>query len=123
MSAISRQPDSVSSGLPPPVRVRTVAIAPDCRSSGGLRTDRLGRLFGQLFDLAAATGRDEGRPEVPLDRLLRDHALVHVLARRELEHDVEEGVLDDRAEAAGAGLALQGLVADLPEGVLGEDQL
>ena len=35
-------------------------------------------------------------------------------ARRQLEHHVEQRVLDDRAQAAGAGLALERLVGDRP---------
>src|SRR5688572_33414625 len=84
----------------------------------------LGGLFFELVERERVPcARDERRAEVALDRLLRDHALGDVLARRELEHDVEERELDDRAEAARAGLALQGLVGDLPERVVREDEL
>src|SRR6266508_1337840 len=85
----------------------------------------LRRFFGQLVglvDRGAGLG-DERRLEALRDRLLRDHALGDVLARRQLEHDVEQRGLDDRAEAAGAGLALERLLRDLPEAVLGEDEL
>src|SRR5581483_10149140 len=41
----------------------------------------------------------------------------------QLEHDVEERALDDRAEAASAGLALERLVRYLPQRVVGEDEL
>src|SRR5215208_856400 len=70
-----------------------------------------------------AGARHERRAQVPLDCLLRDHALGDVLAGRELEHDVEQRMLDDRAQSAGAGLALERLVRDLPERVVGEDEL
>ena len=55
--------------------------------------------------------------------LLRDHALRHVAARRQLEHHVEQRALDDRPQAAGAGLALERVVGDLPHRVVGEDEL
>src|SRR5262249_49591934 len=42
---------------------------------------------------------------------------------RQLEHDVEQRVLDDRAQATRTGLALERLVGDLPERVVGEDEL
>ena len=58
----------------------------------------LGGLFFELVQRErGAAARDERRAEVALDRLLRDHALGDVLAGRQLEHDVEEGELDDRA--------------------------
>ena len=58
-----------------------------------------------------------------LDRFTGHHAFADVIARRQLELDVEQGVLDDRAQSAGAGLADQRLVGDRLERVLGEDQL
>src|SRR6478735_6282950 len=85
----------------------------------------LGAFFGELFVLVglAATGGDERRLQILRDRLLRDRALGDVLARRELEHHVEQRVLDDRPQPAGAGLTLERLVRDLPQSVLGEDEL
>jgi hypothetical protein len=53
-----------------------------------------------------------------LDRLLRDHALGDVTARRQLEHHVEQRVLDDRPQPARARLALERLVRDLPQRVV-----
>src|SRR5919204_2225085 len=89
------------------------------------RFSALSRLFRELFRLVAGAdaGRDERRLEALLDRLLRDRAFDDVVARRELEHDVEERRLDDRAQAARAGLTLERLVRDLPKRVLGEDEL
>src|SRR6266545_2223510 len=84
----------------------------------------LRRFFGQLVglvDRGAGLG-DERRLEALRDRLLRDHALGDVLARRQLEHHVEQRGLDDRAEAAGARFALQRLFGDLPQRVLREDE-
>src|SRR5689334_4384716 len=85
----------------------------------------LGRLFGELVELGAAedAARDERRLQALVDRLARDHALRDVLARRQLEHDVEERRLDDRAQAASTGLALERLVRDLREGVVREHEL
>ena len=62
-------------------------------------------------------------PLALLDRLLGDDALLHVAARGELELDVKQGLLEDRAQPAGAGLALERLVGDRAERVGGEDEL
>src|SRR6187401_199297 len=82
-------------------------------------------LFGELFEVVVETvgARHERRLQALRDRLLRDDALRHVGPGGELEHDVEEGGLDDGAEAARAGLAGECMVGDLPERVLGEDEL
>src|SRR6266540_4080108 len=85
----------------------------------------LRRFFGQLVglvDRGAGLG-DERRLEALRDRLLRDHALGDVLTRWQLEHHVEQRGLDDRAQAARAGLTLERLLRDLPQPVLGEDEL
>src|SRR5205807_3283858 len=87
-------------------------------AAGGLR-----RLFGELFGLDALGARHERRLQVLLDRLLRNDALGDVATRRELEHDVEQSVFDDRTEPARAGFALERLVGDLPQRVLGEHEL
>src|SRR6266566_6788287 len=85
----------------------------------------LGGLFDELVGLveALAAARHERRAQALGDRLLRDHALGDVPARRQLEHHVEQRRLDDRPQPAGARLAIQSLVGDLPQGVLGEDEL
>src|SRR3954469_17793237 len=98
----------------PPMGLGTV---PNASELGGFAGD------GGLRLVDALGARDERRLEVLLDRLLRDHALGDVATGRQLEHHVEERLLDDRPEPAGAGLALEGLVGDLPERVLGEDEL
>src|SRR3954447_2317471 len=88
------------------------------------RAGRLSALFGQLFLVVVRAGLgDERGLDALLDRLLRDRALDDVLARRELEHHVEQGALDDRAQSASAGLALESLLRDLRERLLGEDEL
>ena len=66
---------------------------------------------------------DQHRPLALLDRLPGDDALLDVAAGGRLELDVEQGFLEDRAEAAGAGLALEGLVRDRAERLGSEDQL
>src|SRR4051794_10877420 len=66
---------------------------------------------------------DQHRALALLDRLLGDDALLNVAAGGQLELDVEQRLLEDRAEAAGAGLALERLVGDRAEGVGGEDQV
>src|SRR5690349_20741556 len=55
-------------------------------------------LFGELVVDVRTGARDERRLQALLDRLLRDHALGVVLARGQLEHDVEQRVLNDRTE-------------------------
>ncbi len=87
---------------------------------------RLGRLFGELVEVVLGRSRatrHERRLLTARDRLLRQDALRDVGARRELEHHVEEGELDDRAQAAGAGLAREGVLGDLDERIVGEDEL
>src|SRR3954463_4576953 len=53
---------------------------------------------------------DQGGLDAALDRLLGHDALLHVAAGGRLELHLQEHLFDDRAQAAGAGLALQGLV-------------
>src|SRR6266508_5960689 len=95
--------------------------SPDGAGGGG---SALGRFFAELFEVGrqAALG-DVRRLQALLYRLLRDHALGDVAAGRQLEHHVEQGVLDDRPKAASSCLALDGLVCDRPERVFGEDEL
>src|SRR5215208_2746916 len=63
---------------------------------------------------------DERGLEALLDRLLGDDALLHVASRGQLELDVEQGLLEDRAQATGAGLAENRLVRDRVQRVVGE---
>src|SRR5436309_11198311 len=85
----------------------------------------LGGLFAGLVRLVSGglCARDERRADALRDALLRDHALGDVAPRRQLEHHVEQRSLDDRAEAARAGLALERAVGNLPHRVLGKDEL
>src|SRR5881394_3961437 len=70
--------------------------------------DLLGRLFGELFGLVVGgrPARHQRRLELLRDRLLRDRALDDIVPRRQLEHHIQERRL-----------------RDLPERVLGEDEL
>src|SRR5207249_3960374 len=70
---------------------------------------KLGRFLGELFRLVevGAAARHERRADVLRDRLLRDDALGDVPAGGQLEHHVEQGILDDRPQAAGPGLPLE----------------
>src|SRR3954447_20501372 len=94
-------------------------------TSIALMRERLRGLLDRLVGLVAGGlgARDERRADALRDALLRDHALGHVPSRRQLEHHVEQRALDDRPQAAGAGLALERAVGDLPHRVLGEDEL
>ena len=51
-------------------------------------------------------------PQALLDRVLGDHALGDVAPRGQLELHVHQRLLEDRAQSAGAGLALERLVGD-----------
>src|SRR4051812_2928498 len=80
--------------------------------------------LGLALALVLAGGdRDERRRAAGLDGLLGHDALLDVAPGGQLELHVEQDLLDDRAQAAGAGLALQGTIGDRDEGVVGEDQL
>src|SRR5262245_33375860 len=94
-------------------------------TSIALMGKRLRGLLDRLFRLVAGglRTRDERRANALRDALLRDHALGDVAPRRQLEHHVEQRCLDDRAEPAGTGLALERAVGDLPHRVVGEDEL
>src|SRR6266498_4384061 len=99
--------------------------AADPQSESAAFARRLGRFFDRSGVLVRHPfgARDERRLQVLLDRLLRDHALGDVAARRELEHHVEQCGLDDRAQTARTGLALERLVGDLPERVVRKHEL
>src|SRR6478672_7719343 len=79
-------------------------------------------LVGLVARIRAAA-RDERRADALRDALLRDHALRDVAPRRQLEHHVEQRALDDGAQPARAGLALERAVGDLPHRVVGEYEL
>src|SRR5207253_913445 len=62
-------------------------------------------------------GVDEQGLAVAIDAVLVDDDLLDVRQRRQVEHDVQERVLDDRTQAAGAGTALEGAFGDGLEGM------
>ena len=62
--------------------------------------------------VVAARPGDQRRLLRALDRVLGDDALGDVAARGQLELDVQQRLLEDRPQAAGAGLALERLVGD-----------
>src|SRR6478609_5251148 len=78
---------------------------------------------GGLLLAALGLARDEGRSDVVLDDLPGDDHLGDVAPRRDVVHHVEEELLDDRAQAAGAGAALEGRLGDRVDGVVGELEL
>src|SRR6478735_874553 len=78
---------------------------------------------GGLLLAALGLARDEGRGDVVLDDLPGDDHLGDVAPRRDVVHHVEEDLLDDRAQAAGAGAALEGRLGDRVDGVVGELEL
>src|SRR5215212_1329053 len=90
-------------------------------SEPALPRRRLGRLLLQLLELVAGLVGggfgDQRRLDRALAGVLRNDALAHVAARRELELDVQERLLEDRAQAASADLALERLVGDRAERV------
>src|SRR5262245_61436882 len=57
-----------------------------------------------------------------LDHLLADHALLDVIARGDVVHQVEHHILEDRAKPARAGLARQRLARDRAQRAVGEAQ-
>src|SRR3712207_4651443 len=83
---------------------------------------KLRRLRGLLLAVVGRLG-DQRRLDAALDGLLGHHALLDVAAGGQLELDLEQDLLDDRAQAAGARLALERAVGDGLERVVGEDQL
>ena len=92
------------------------------RSYASVRWSASGRLGRGRVALVGRLG-DERRLDAALDRLLGHDALLDVAAGGQLELDLEQDLLDDRAQAAGAGLALERAIGDGLQRVVGEDQL
>ena len=74
-------------------------------------------------DLGFVTAVDEVGLAVAQDHGLVHDDLGHVLEGWQVVHDVEEHVFEDRALAAGAGLAVHGLARDRPQAVLTQFQV
>src|SRR5262245_21795952 len=68
-------------------------------------------------------GGDEGGGDALEHDGAVDHALGDVGAAREVVHDLEEHLLEDRPQAPGARPPLQRLLAHSLEGVVGEDEI
>src|SRR3990172_11081691 len=75
----------------------------------------LGLVAPEIDRLAGA--REQQRPPQAANGGGVNHALLDVAAGRYLVHDVQQAVLKDRAEAAGAGLVLQRLLRRRLQGV------
>src|SRR5919199_6246890 len=93
------------------------------RPAGGPKGAALGRFGALRRPLLGGRLGDQGGLQALLDRLLGHHALLDVPPRGELELHVEQRLLEDRPQRAGAGLPLEGLVGDRLERLLGEDEL
>src|SRR5690349_12834433 len=91
------------------------------------RTSPLGpwpeRGSGRLLLAALGLARDEGRSDVVLHDLPGDDDLRDVAPRRDVVHHVEEDLLDDRAQAACSGAALERRLGDRVDRVVGELEL
>src|SRR5688500_5349858 len=113
MKRRSRSPASPARCAPTRTRRRGTA-AVRRPPTGRRRKIRLGGLFGRdVFlrpDVLRCRLGDEGRLAAAFDRLLGDDALGDIASGGQLELDVLEGLLEDRPQATGAGLALEGLV-------------
>src|SRR5207248_3800883 len=79
------------------------------------RVPRALRLRGLFVGLG-----DQHGPLVVQDHLARDDALLEALDGRQLVHDLEHDLFQDRAQAAGARPALERLLRDGGHGVVGE---
>src|SRR6185436_20454648 len=106
---------AAAAGAAPPAS-STAAMSRPLRSIGrrlygGVRWSASGRLGLRRVALVGRLG-DERRLDAALDRLLGHDALLDVPAGGQLELDLEQDLLDDRAQAAGAGLAFQRTVGD-----------
>src|ERR671924_1118661 len=83
----------------------------------------LGR-FGPLLSRLLRSGLgDERRLKLLLDRVPGHDALLDVTSGRQLELHIEQRLLENRAQSACTGLALEGLVSDRLERVVSEDEL
>src|SRR4051812_20094168 len=90
--ASARNPAAISSTL------RTALIV----RGRSLERRRSGRLRGLLLAVVRRDGDERGL-DAALDRLLGHDALLDVAPRGQLELHLQEDLLDDRAQAAGAG--------------------
>src|SRR5829696_3448597 len=106
-------------------RTPSVADRLRVRVRPAARTYGLAGFFDQLVVARLVLRRlgDERGLEALLDRLLGHDALLDVAAGGQLELHVEQCLLEDRAQTARAGLAVDRLVGDRLERLVGEDEL
>src|SRR3954453_5120675 len=95
---------------------------PAAPSSGGSPRLR-GLRVGRSALLVLGRDRHERRLDAAIDGVLGHDALLDVAPRGQLELHLEQDLLDDRAQAARARLALERLVGDRLERVGREDEL
>src|SRR5215207_919572 len=94
-------------------------VATTLPSHGGTATQGSGRLLLLRLGLAG----HQGRRHLVGDDLAVDDDLADIASRRDVVHDVEEHFLDDGPQPARTGAALERLVGDRPDRVLGELEL
>src|SRR5215467_8670031 len=113
---VSTSPGEYCAGRPVSVPVVTAA-----ESSGARLSARSGGLLpgGPPGDIP----RDQRRVHVLQHHVRADDDLLDVLAARDLVHDREEDLLEDRSQAAGPGTAQNRLVGHRLQGVVGELQV
>src|SRR5216683_2531257 len=79
---------------------------------------------GAAFDGAVGTiGVDIERASRSLHHFARDHDLFDAFQARQIEHGLQQDALENRAQAARAGLALDRLAGDRAKSLVGERQL
>src|SRR5262249_36817030 len=76
------------------------------------RTARLVLRCACVARPVGAVGIDVERPRGTLDDLFRDYDLLDAFEARQVEHGVEQNAFHDRAQAARAGLAVDGLAGN-----------
>src|SRR5690606_27168712 len=85
-----------------------------------LRGSSRRRASGAGSDIAAAVGVDEQRLAASLDDVAVDDDLLDAVETRQVEHRLEQDALHDRAQPARTGLALDRLLGDRLQRVVGQ---
>src|SRR6516164_5721402 len=112
-------------------RPRTIALDPDRKrwpcgigaASCRRRTARLVLRCARVARPVGAVGINVERPRGTLDDLFRDHDLLDAFEARQVEHRVEQDTFHDRAQAARAGLAVDGLAGNSAQRLLGQREI
>src|SRR2546425_2683712 len=94
--------------------IGNVGLVVDQRFSGGARLV----LRCARVRVAGPSAVDVERPRGALDDLFRDHDFLDAFQARQIEHGVEQDTFHDRAQAARAGLAVDGLAGNGPQRLL-----